>query len=36
MSETNWCKKQFYASIQAGKMALDMQKDIINIGKDIT
>lgn len=35
MRETNWCKKQFFASIQAGKMALDMQKDIINIGKDI-
>lgn len=35
MRETIWCKKLFDTSIQAGKLALSMQKDIINEGKDI-
>lgn len=35
MKETSWCKKLFETSIQAGQLALSMQKDIVNEGKEI-
>ena len=35
MRETIWCKKLFETSLQAGQLALSMQKDIVNEGKEI-